>query len=152
MIRKITRKHGIVASALLGLLFVYVFQRIDYLGILLDVFRLSPPSPTTAFVVNRAMRVIANDLLCILLINQLFGDPKFSRLAWWIFMAELFILLPVYLLLKIPAEGPSEISSPLYQPLHRMIVNPLLMITLMAGMYFQQRSGSALEKEGNPPK
>jgi len=51
-----------------------------------------------------------------------------ERLA---FLAELFILLPVYFALKISLEGDAEISSPLLSQLHRMIVNPLLMLVLI---------------------
>lgn len=144
------RKDAMVFLALLGLLMVYLFQRTDYLGMLYESFRLEPPSETASFVANRTIRLVLNDLLCILIIQRLFREPVFSRLAWWVFMGELFLLLPLYLFLKLSAEGPSELSSPLYQPIHRMIVNPLLMITLMAGMYFQKNQSS--DRHRDTPK
>jgi exosortase F-associated protein len=121
-----------------------MFQRVDYLGVIAGMLGLSSPSETSSFVVNRMSRLIINDLLCVTLVATLFQDARFTRLAWWVFLGELLVLLPLYLLLKLSAEGPTEISSPVFQPLHRMIVNPLLMIILIAGMYYQHR------REPNP--
>lgn len=135
-------RNSLVALAFVGLFLVYIFQRIDYLGLLSGWVGVDPPTATTSFIVNRSIRMIVNDLLCISLVHQFFRNPAFSRLAWWVFLGELLVLLPLYLALKLTAEGPSEISSPIYQPLHRMIVNPLLMLTLIAGMYFQKKATS----------
>jgi len=52
-------------------------------------------------------------------------------------MFEFFILLPIYFIMKLSLEGDSEISSPLLSQLHRMIVNPLLMIILILGLVYQ---------------
>lgn len=132
------KKNLFVALALSGLFLVYVFQRFDYLGFLYNLLGITQPSTTASFVVNRSFRLIANDLLSIVLIQSVFSEVRFTRLAFLVFLGELLILLPVYLVVKLNAEGPSEISSPLYQPLHRMIVNPLLMIILIAGFYYQR--------------
>ena len=133
-----------MALCVLGLLLVYVLQKVDYLGLVAATIGTEAPSPTLSFAANRTIRLIINDLLCISLIRLWFNDERFSRLAWWVFLIELFIVLPIYLTLKLAAEGPTEISSPLFQPLHRMIVNPLLMIILMGGMYYQRRRESNL--------
>ncbi|MBL7846665.1 MAG: exosortase F system-associated protein [Cyclobacteriaceae bacterium] len=139
-----TRRHAVIAAALIGLFLVYMFQRVDILGILASWMGQSPPSATASFIVNRASRLIINDLLCLMLVSTIFNDKRFTRLALWVFLGELFLLLPIYLVVKLSAEGPTEISSPVFQPLHRMIVNPLLMIILIAGMYYQRR------RESNP--
>lgn len=136
---KPTRRHAVIAAALLGLFLVYMFQRVNLLGILAGWLDQSPPSATATFIVNRASRLIVNDLLCLVLVATIFHDKRFTRLALWVFLGELFLLLPIYLVVKLSAEGPTEISSPVFQPLHRMIVNPLLMIILIAGMYYQRR-------------
>lgn len=128
-----------IALCVLGLLLVYVLQRFDYLALAASTMGLDIPSATLSFASNRAIRLIINDLLCIVLIRLWFNEERFSRLAWWVFLIELFIILPIYLTVKLSAEGPTEISSPLFQPLHRMIVNPLLMVILMGGMYYQRR-------------
>ncbi len=132
------KKNLFIALALTGLFLVYVFQRFDYLGFLCNLLGVNQPSATASFVVNRSLRLIVNDLLSIVLIQSLFSEARFTRLAFLVFLGELFILLPIYLMVKLNAEGPTEISSPMYQPLHRMIVNPLLMIILIAGFYYQR--------------
>lgn len=132
------KKNLFIALALTGLFLVYVFQRFDYLGFLYNLLGVNQPSATASFVVNRSLRLIVNDLLSIVLIQSLFSEARFTRLAFLVFLGELFILLPIYLMVKLNAEGPTEISSPMYQPLHRMIVNPLLMIILIAGFYYQR--------------
>jgi exosortase F-associated protein len=134
----LSRRTILIAGALLGLFLVYLFQRIDYLGAVAKGLGMPEFSETVSFVVNRSTRLIVNDLLCIALVSLFFNDPRFSRLAFWLFVVELLVLLPLYLVIKLGAEGPSEISSPVFQPLHRLIVNPLLMIILIAGMHFQR--------------
>jgi hypothetical protein len=44
--------------------------------------------------------------------------------------------------IKLGWEGDSEISSPLLSFVHRLIVNPLLMFVLMAGLVLQRYSTS----------
>jgi exosortase F-associated protein len=139
-----TQRNAVIGAALLGLFLVYMFQRVDILGIAMGWVGQPAPSATGSFIVNRITRLVINDLLCVALVSQLFQDARFTRLAFWVFLGELFILLPLYLILKLSAEGPTELSSPVFQPLHRMIVNPLLMIILIAGMYYQRR------RESNP--
>lgn len=132
------KRNLLIALALSGLFLVYVFQRFDYLGFLYNLIGINQPSATASFVVNRSLRLIANDLLSIVLIQSLFSEARFTRLAFLVFLVEFLILLPSYLVVKLNAEGPTELSSPMYQPLHRMIVNPLLMIILIAGFYYQR--------------
>lgn len=138
----LSRRNLVITIAFLGLFLVYLFQRVDYLGVAAALFGLPAPSATSSFVVNRMSRLIINDLLCVTLVSTFFQDERFTRLAWWVFLGELLVLLPLYLVLKLSAEGPTELSSPVFQPLHRMIVNPLLMIILIAGMYYQRRKES----------
>lgn len=133
-----TRRLVLAGVALTGLFLVYILQRLDYLGLMSGVLGMTPPTATVSFIVNRTLRLIANDLLCLLLISVLFQEPRFSRVAFWIFLVELFVILPLYLFVKLTIEGPSEISSPLLQPIHRMIVNPLLMVILIAAFYYQR--------------
>lgn len=125
-----------IGFSLFGLLIVFVFQRVDYLAIVSAAE--TPPNQTAAFVVNRTVRLILNDAFCLLLIANVFQRADYNRLAWRVFLAELFVVLPIYLFVKLGFEGPTEISSPLLQPIHRMIVNPLLMIILMGALYFQR--------------
>jgi exosortase F-associated protein len=110
---------------------MYLFQRYDF-SLLLGSY-----SPNTRFVLNKSLRFIANDLACLVLIGTIFNKSRYLRLSSVFFVGEMFLLLPVYFILKLSMEGDSEISSPLLSQLHRMIVNPLLMIVLMMGFFYQ---------------
>jgi exosortase F-associated protein len=114
---------------------VYIFQGINPSAILRDFH------PNAVFIVNRIIRLILNDLACFLIILALFRERKYLILAFWVFLLELLLILPLYLALKLALEGPSEISSPLLSHIHRLIVNPMLMILLIAGFFYQRFLG-----------
>jgi len=135
-IPRTSRRWFWIGFGLLGLLLVFVFQRVDYLSIF--TVGEAQRNLEASFVVNRAVRLILNDALCLLLIANIFQRADYNRLAWRVFLVELLLVLPIYLFVKLKLEGPTEISSPLLQPIHRMIVNPLLMIILMGALYFQR--------------
>ena len=79
-----------------------------------------------------------NDFACLLLIYVFFEDKKYLKMGFWVFLIELLVILPIYLVLKLSLEGTSEISSPLLSQIHRLIVNPTLMILLMLGFVYQK--------------
>ncbi len=112
---------------------VYLFQRFNpwtgFAGI----------HPNAIFVINRTVRLILNDLACFFIILAVFREVKYLKVAFWVFLVELLVILPLYLTLKLSLEGDSEISSPLLSQIHRLIVNPTLMILLMAGFFYQQK-------------
>ena len=120
---------GLIAAFML--LLTYVFQRLDFshfIGI---------ESAYGRFIFNRSLRFLLNDLSCLLLITAVFNKKSYLRLSAWLFVVESVIILPLYFLVKLSWEGDSEISSPLLSQWHRMIVNPLLMIVLMVGFFYQ---------------
>lgn len=92
------------------------------------------------FIVNRMMRMVLNDSLCLLLFLAIFNQVQELKLASLVFIVELFLILPFYFLLKLSVEGDSEISTPLLSFIHRLIVNPLLMIILLGGLLYQRYS------------
>ena len=113
------------------LLMVYLFQRIDFSNLM------GIAAPNLKFVFNRSVRFLVNDIACLLLIASIFNKSSYFKLSAWLFLIELLILLPLYFIVKLSLEGDSEISSPLLSQWHRMIVNPLLMIVLMVGFFYQ---------------
>lgn len=121
-----------------SILIIYVFQRIDYL----EVLHFGSFSATTNFVFNRIVRLILNDLSCILIIHAIFAEPKYNKVAFMLFSVELFVILPIYLVVKLSLEGPSEISSPILSQIHRLIVNPMLMAVLIGSFYYQKKFAS----------
>src|SRR5690606_14277352 len=108
---------GIVCVA--GLLAVFIFQRFDAAGFSTGI---------TNFIINRSIRFILNDLLTIGLIFALFGKRKYVIFSFWVQLAGvLFILMPYFLLkLKFP-----DYNGPLLSFLHRLIMNPLLLLLLI---------------------
>jgi exosortase F-associated protein len=120
--------------AILGLTLVFIFQHADPLYILSE----SSFKPELRFIVNRTARIFLNDTFMLLLLYTLFLDKNIIKLALIIQGIDLLILFPLYLIFKLPAEGASEISSPLLAQFHRLIVNPTLMILLIPAIYYQK--------------
>lgn len=95
-------------------------------------------SETLQFASRKILRVFLNDFFMLIFIAAWFRDWNVTRLAILIQLVDGFILLPAYLWLKLALEGNSEISMPLLSQLHRLIVNPTLMILLIPAVYFQK--------------
>jgi len=134
------KKHPVRIAFLLlafaGLILVYLFQRIDVWGWICSCTY----SPSFHFAFNKSLRLLINDLLMLGVIQMWFYDKSITRLAFWIQLVDTLVLLPVYLILKLTWEGTNEISSPLLSQLHRLIINPTLMILIFPAVYFQRYS------------
>ena len=127
-------RAGIAAAGVLILVSVYLFQRFDYTSLVAT----GAWHPNVVFIVNRTMRLIFNDVACMLLIFAIFQRRQYLVVAFYVFLFELVILLPVYFIIKLSLEGDSEISSPLLSFIHRLIVNPMLMVVLIGGFFYQK--------------
>lgn len=134
------KNYLLVVSALIILLLVYVFQKLSYAGLINNFlpagFQIN--NSNIVFIVNRALRLIINDGACMLLIWGLFKETKYLKAAFLVFCVELLFILPLYFMVKLTLEGPSELSSPLLSQIHRIIVNPLLMVILIIAFYYQK--------------
>jgi exosortase F-associated protein len=130
--------------AVLCLALIYLFQRVNYFEAITAGLHISTSgwSPTLVFVFNKTLRLILNDFACFLLILAIFRHRKYLHAAFFLFLVEIGILLPLYFVLKLNLEGTSEISSPLLSQIHRLIVNPTLMVLLMMGFVFQKLKGN----------
>ena len=126
-----------ILVALLMLAMIYLFQRFDF-SMLLPGREEQIFHPYFSFVFNKTIRFIFNDLACLLLISALFEGRKYMKVAVLVFLFELLIILPLYFVLKLNLEGDSEISSPLLSQIHRLIVNPTLMILLIIAFFYQR--------------
>jgi exosortase F-associated protein len=118
-----------------GLVLVFVFQRTINFSWVAD----SDQHANLIFSINRFLRLLLNDLFMIVLLAAWFNDRSVLKLAFFIQLIDLFILLPIYLVIKLTVEGDEEISSPLLSQFHRLIVNPTLMILLIPAIYFQRQ-------------
>lgn len=131
----------LIAISIVILVSVYLLQRFNYAdamnGILPGALQITHPN--AIFVVNKTIRLVLNDIACILLIFALFNRSRVHlRIAFYLFLAELFVILPLYFIIKLSFEGDSELSSPLLSQVHRLIVNPLLMFLLIVGFMIQR--------------
>lgn len=127
-----------IAAALLGLLLVFLFQRIEVAG------TLGIRHTMWQFVTNRTLRFMVNDLLSLLLIYGLFPQRKYVLFAVGVQVFGLvFILLPYFIIkFQYPAY-----NGPLISFLHRLVLNPLLMLLLIPAFYLQHEKA---EKPADP--
>jgi exosortase F-associated protein len=113
-----------------GLVLVFLFQRQDVamvLGIQDKFWR---------FILNRSIRFLINDGFTILLIYSIFYERKYVLFAVWVqVFGTLFVLLPYFVLkFYFPAY-----NGPLVSFLHRLILNPTLLLLLIPAFYYQRR-------------
>lgn len=134
------KRYFILGLALLLILLVYLFQRGSYANLwnMIAPDLVSIKSPNGIFIFNRCVRLILNDLACMVIIWFFFREPKYLKAAFMVFLLELFVVLPLYFIIKLSLEGDSELSSPWLSQIHRIIVNPLLMFLLMIGFVYQR--------------
>ena len=117
---------------------IYVFQKFNFLSFLQTLTGTFNVSANVVFIVNKTLRLILNDLACLMLIIALFQEKKYLRVALMVLLGEVFVLLPLYFFLKLTLEGDSELSSPMLSQIHRLIVNPMLMILVIISFFYQR--------------
>lgn len=121
----------VIVTALLGLLVVFLFQRVEIAG------ALGIHDKMWQFVTNRTIRFVLNDLLTLLLIHALFQQRKYVLFAIAVQLFGLVCILLPYFILKF--QYPSY-NGPLLSFLHRLILNPLLMLLLIPAFYLQEEN------------
>jgi len=121
---------GIVC--VLGLLLVFVFQGTDVAG-KLNLAEVN----IQRFLINRSIRFLLNDVLAIGLIYALFGERRYVIFSIWVQVAGMVLFLFPYFILKL--YYPSY-NGPLLSFLHRLILNPTLLLLLIPTFYYQRLS------------
>ena len=128
----------------IGLGLVYLFQ--SYLDFYSVLFEFSTPKvldyanyghiDAPSFIVNKAFRYLLNDLFSIAIIYGIFYEKKYARFAMYVMFFGLLVLLPVYLVLFLmQPEGFSSMLS----HLHRIVMNPVLMMLLIPAFFYQRK-------------
>jgi exosortase F-associated protein len=118
-----------------GLVAVFLFQRTDlagYLGV--------EPSRIQNFLINRSIRFLLNDALAIGLIYALFKERKYVVFSIYVQLAGMVLFLLPYFILKI--YWPNY-NGPLISFLHRLILNPTLLMLLILAFYYQKVTKNA---------
>lgn len=123
--------YAIIAVTVL--IALYIFQRFNYAALISVNF-----GENTEFIINRTIRFFINDLAVILLIYSIYNNKKLLKIAFAIQLIEMLLILPIYFYFKLSLEGASEISSPLLSFVHRIVVNPIIMLLLIPAFWFQK--------------
>jgi exosortase F-associated protein len=124
-------------AGLIGLALVYVFQRFNYGMMLLGIMGIEG-GENLIFILNKTLRLLMNDTIGCLMIFAVFKERRERQVAMVIFLLELLVILPAYLIIKLKWEGTGEISSPLLSFIHRLVVNPTLMVMTGIALAYQK--------------
>lgn len=135
-----------------GLLALYLFQQyLDFYQLLrgeaLRELYYSTDFKTVnprAFCLNKVGRYVLNDLFTMAIIAALFPQGRYFRFALMVLIFGLVVLLPSYLILYL--AQPSGFSS-LIAHLHRLVMNPVLLLLLIPAFYYQQKLNKEPHRE-----
>lgn len=111
-----------------GLVMVFLFQRIDLAASMVE-------SPVHRFLINRSIRFLINDAFAVGLIYALFVERKYVIFSLWVQVTGLVLFLLPYFALKV--YFPSY-NGPLISFLHRLVLNPTLLLLLIPAFYYQR--------------
>ncbi|HYG17495.1 MAG TPA: exosortase F system-associated protein [Ohtaekwangia sp.] len=120
---------GITCTA--GLTAVYLFQGFD-MAMTLEL----GSKPIERFLVNRTIRFVLNDAFTIGIIYALFEKRKYVLFAVAVQFTGMIVFLFPYFVLKLYFPG---YNGPLLSFLHRLIVNPVLLLLLIPAFYYQRQ-------------
>src|SRR4051812_4165685 len=115
---------GVVST--MALILIFVSQHFD----VARLFEIE--NKTSGFLINRTIRFILNDLFSIGLIYALFASRKHVVFAFIVQICGLVFFLLPYFVIKIYLPS---YNGPLVNFLHRIILNPLLMMLLIPAFY-----------------
>jgi exosortase F-associated protein len=125
-------RAGVGIFAAIGLLVFFLFQQTDFVGMFIPISH-----PTVKFILHRTFRFLINDALAIGLIFAFFGERKYVLFAVAVqLFGFLFLLIP-YFILKIYWP---YYNGPLINFLHRIVLNPILIMLLIPAFYYQKRT------------
>lgn len=119
----------LILISLIGLGVIFIGQHFDYSSLFFDKL-----SPKWHFIFNRIARFLLNDNLMLLLIFALFYEKKYVRFGLAVELFGFFFLLIPYFILRYEFSiNPMYISF-----IHRLIINPTLMLLLIPAIYIQR--------------
>ncbi len=116
--------------AVAGLVVVFLFQRID-IGAMVGI-----DNANWKFIVNRSIRFLLNDGLAILLIYALFQERKYVVFSIWVQLFGMFFILVPYFIIKFNFP---YYNGPLVSFLHRLVLNPTILLLLIPAFYYQKK-------------
>lgn len=138
------RRISLLAIGGIGLFAVYFFQHyLDFYSLLQfkaprEVLYSSDYQEVEfwEFSINKVFRYLVNDLFAMAIIAALFPQKEYLRFAFFVLLFGLLVLSPTYIALYLwqPAGFSSAIGH-----LHRLVMNPVLMMLLIPAFFYQKR-------------
>lgn len=116
-----------------GLILFFLFQQANVAALA------GIEGKTAVFLFNKSFRFVLNDLLMIGIIYALFGQKQYIYFALVVQAFGIVFLLIPYFVLKIYFHSG---NGPLVNFLHRLVLNPTLMILLIPAFWLQSRKSS----------
>ena len=124
-----------IGVGLVALIIIFVFQQFSYSGLLFERILGFELGKFSEFSLNKIIRFLLNDLAVILVIYGIFYQRKYINLALIVLcFGFLFLLLPYLFLVK----NYPQYNGPLYSHLHRLIMNPILLLLLVPVLLYQK--------------
>ncbi len=118
----------LIFISLTGLGVIFLAQRYDYSSLISDNL-----NSQSQFIINRSIRFLINDNLVLLLIYALFYDKKYVKFGLTVEAIGFFFLLVPYFILRFY----TAIDHMYISFIHRLIINPTLMVLLVPAIYLQ---------------
>jgi exosortase F-associated protein len=119
-----------------GLLLVFVFQNFN-VATRLNI----GSSEITNFIYNKTIRFLLNDLFAMGLIYALFPLRKYVLFAFVVQLAGMLLFMMPYIIIKLHYP---RYNGPLLNFLHRLILNPTLLLLLIPAFFYQEGSSSKI--------
>lgn len=120
-----------------GLVAVFLFQEIDLAAMIGSV-----DVDINRFLINRTFRFLLNDAFTIGIIYALFNERKYVIFSLYVQVAGVILFLIPYFILKLYLPN---YNGPMISFLHRLILNPTLLMLLIPAFYYQRK----LEHDGD---
>lgn len=121
---------ALVLIGVAGLVATFLFQRINAAHTIYpDISR------NGAFIVNRTIRFLLNDIFALSLLYGLFPYRSYFRFAIAVQLCGVFLILLPYFVLKFYFPG---YNGPMINFIHRLIINPTLLLLLIPAFYYQR--------------
>lgn len=123
-----------------GLTLVYIFQS----KLFYDPFQYLLSKPimnefleveTGKYIGSKILRFVLNDGLALTVIYGVFGPGKYVKFAAMVLLFGLLVLLPTYLILALYFYQETYLFI---NHLHRLILNPVIMMLLIPAFYVQK--------------
>jgi len=116
--------------SVIGLVLVFLLQRVD-IATMVGVGN----AAIDRFLFNRTIRFLLNDAFTLGLIYALFVERKYIIFSLYVQVAGVVFFLLPYFVLKI--YFPSY-NGPMISFLHRLVMNPTLLMLLIPAFYYQK--------------